>query len=279
MKITPTYFFIKLLNLLPKPFLKKIAYTKIGSKIVNIIKKRDTKSKNGYDIGYGLKMYLDLAVPHTWDLILGTDGEKEIKDIFFDHIKIGDVVIDIGANIGEYSLIASKKVGPSGIVICIEPIKESSFFIRKNFELNGSNNYLVLQIAVGDKPGKMILYRNLVGSYGFLDPILEEKQLSEATEIEVETIDNIVTSRNIQKIGMMKIDVEGHEYEVLLGCKESFNKNRIQNIICEIHPNYLKKKGISVNRIYDLLKENGFSIDMIRELDKTLHILACNTKN
>lgn len=97
---------IKLVGFIPDSVLIKIGYSKIGSKIIKIIKKR--QSSRIVDIGNGIKMYLDLTNPHTWDLAQGKEDEKKTKEIFLNNIKDGDTVIDVGANVGEYSLIASK---------------------------------------------------------------------------------------------------------------------------------------------------------------------------
>jgi len=233
------------------------------------IKNSKMNAKTGHDVGFGVKMYVDLVDPHTWDLVLGNDDEKNIKKIFLDHIIEGSTVIDVGAHLGEYSLIAAKKVGSTGKIIAIEPFREAVVNIKKNFLLNNFNNYIILEVAVGNKLKKQILYENSIRAGAYLDPILEKNQLFNTKEIEVETIDNIILSRKIKKIDMLKIDVDGYEYEVLFGCQESFKQNKINNILCEIHPEHLKKKGVNEEMIYSLLKKNGY---VIKHLGNTRNI-------
>ena len=267
---------LKLLKIIPHSLLKKFAYSKIGSKVVAIIKKRE--SKTWYEIENGIKIYLDLTNPDVWDLIQGKDDEREIKEIFLSNINNGDIVIDVGANFGEYSLIASKKT-KIGRVIAIEPLRENVERLKKNFLLNKLSNYEVIESAVGNESKKMPLYKkNDNVGYGFLDPTINEKQLIQTTEITVETIDDIISSRKIKKVNMLKIDVEGFEYEVLLGCKNSFKENKIEKIICEIHLQYLEKKGLSKYSIFKLLEENGFLINEINKKDTRTHILAYQSK-
>jgi len=99
--------------------------------------------------------------------------------------------------------------------------------------------------------------------------------------INVITIDEIIKSNNLEKINLLKIDVEGFEYDVLLGCQIAFEQNKIQKIICEIHSDFLKAKNFDEKQIYTLLESNGFQIMKIQEIvDKqTTNIIAIKNKS
>ena len=266
-------FIVKLLNKVPRTILLKFGYSKIGTKLVK--KVREKQSQKAYDVGYGVKMYLDLTNPHTWDLVEGRDPEEKVKKAFVENIKEGDTVIDVGANIGEYALVASKQVGPKGRVLSIEPLKQAATWLEKNYALNDFSNYEIIQKAMGKKPETLTLYKKSESSeIGIVDPDITKKDLIPSGEILVDTIDNITSSRNINKVDLLKIDVEGFEYEVLCGCKDSFKQNKIKKIICEIHSSYLKSRGLDENLIYNLIKANGFSITVIEKSEDRPHILA-----
>jgi len=257
--------------------LLKFGYSKIGSKLIKTVRER--QSQNAYDVGYGVKMYLDITNPYTWDLIEGREHEDDVKKTFMNNIDDGDTIIDVGANIGEFSLIAAKKVGHKGKVISIDPLKQAVSWLEKNFTLNGFSNYEILEKAVGKNKGTMTLYKRSESSEtGILDPDISEKKLINTGKIIVDTIDDIISSRNINKVEMLKIDVEGFEYEVLCGCKNSFKENKIKKIICEIHSLFLKKKGLDKNSIYDILKENGFSISVLDSSEERPHVFATLSK-
>jgi len=153
---------LKLLNKVPRPLLIKFGYSKVGTKLVKLLKEK--QSQRGYEVGYGIKMYLDITNPHTWDLIEGREYEDRVKEIFEKNIKEGNTVIDVGANIGEFSLIASKKTGPNGKVISIEPLKQATNWLKKNFVLNNFSNYEIIEKAVGEKIKEMMLYKKSGGS-------------------------------------------------------------------------------------------------------------------
>jgi len=269
-------FILKIFNKVPRSMLMKFGYSKIGSKLVKIV--REKQSQKWYDVKYGVKMYLDITNPYTWDLVEGREHETKVTDAFVKNIKEGDTVIDVGANIGEFSLIASKKVGLKGKIISIEPLKQAAIWLEKNYSLNGFSNYEILEKAMGSKTGTMTLYKKSESSEtGILDPEITEKELLSSGKIIVDTIDNLISSRNIGTVEMLKIDVEGYEYEVLCGCKDSFKGKKIKKIICEIHSSYLEKKGLDEKMIYSLLKENGFSITVLDAGKAQPHILVTLT--
>jgi len=264
-----------ILSLIPISILKKIGYSSIGSLIIS--KMREKGSNSWYEINHDVKIYFDITNPLTWQLIQGKDIEKNVKDVFLNNISQGYTVIDVGAHIGEYSLIASKNLGNTGQIISIEPLKEARKWLKRNIELNDCQNSVILECAIGKESGKKLLYRNSLGGvFGYLDSVIDHTKLMEADIVNVTTIDRILSSRRIDKVDMLKIDVEGFEYEVLLGCKESFKKNKIKKIICEIHPNFIAEKGIKEKHILCMLEENGFTVKCIEALKdkKTKHILA-----
>jgi len=190
-------------------------------------------------------------------------------------INEGDVVVDVGANIGYFSMLAAKKTGPSGKVFTIEPMQQANTWLKKNFKLNNFENYEILEVAIGDKPRMMKMYKKSNSSEMIiLDPDVSKTDLIICGEIQVESIDNIISKKKIDKINLMKIDVEGFEYEVLLGCQKSFEEKRIKNIICEIHSKYLKNRKIDEQKIYSLLRENHFIVQEVEKHVDTKHILA-----
>ncbi len=204
------------------------------------------------------------------------DPEQNVKDIFLENISNGDIVIDIGANIGDYTLISSKKVGNSGKVFAFEPLSETFSILKRNLQLNEITNCQPFQKAIGEKPGIANLYKtNASGTMGHLDSSLNGQGLIKKNEVDVVTIDDILFSNHIENVSMMKIDVEGFEHEVLLGCIQSFKEKKIKKILCEVHFKYLESKGKSAEIIYGVLREHNFNITTIsKPTPNRVHILA-----
>ena len=167
---------IKILSLIPRPIQKFLGYSFLGTKLVQNLK--GSGSKATFDIEHGLKIYLELSNPFTWDLVLGTDLEKDVKQEFSQNVNEGDTVIDVGANIGEYTLLGAKLVGDKGLVISVEPDHDTVKSLKENIILNDFKNCLVLEKAVGEKVEVKSLYKESEEDvYGYLDPYIVNKKL------------------------------------------------------------------------------------------------------
>ena len=255
---------IKILSLIPRPIQKFIGYSFLGTKLLQNLKK--SGSKAAFDIDYGLKIFLELSNPLTWDLVLGKDVEKDVKQEFLQNINTGDTIIDVGAHIGEYTLLGAKLVGTNGSIISVEPARDTIKSLKENIILNDFKNCLVIEKAVGEKVETKSLYKvSEEDVYGYLDQYVKNKKLTMQSEIDVTTIDEIVLSENLNLVNLLKIDVEGFEYEVLLGCNDTLKKNKIKKIIIELHPSYLQSKGDNEELIHTFLKEHGFKTKKIQE--------------
>ncbi|EHP68895.1 methyltransferase, FkbM family [Metallosphaera yellowstonensis MK1] len=133
---------------------------------------------------------------------------ENIYSPLLSHIKEGDVVIDAGANIGLFSILASFKVKDKGKVIVIEPEPNNLKILKQNVELNKLNNIIVIPKALYDKPGKMVSIKGEgVGAY-----------VSEDGEglVETTTIDKIAEETSL-KPRILKMDIEGSEVKALTG--------------------------------------------------------------
>ncbi len=267
-------FAIKFAKKLPRSWLAKIGNSKLFSKYIEDVRKKGFD--NWHQLDHGIKMYFDPTDPHLIDMIDKKDPEQKVKEIFLENISSGDVVIDVGANIGDYTLIACKKVGDSGKVLAFEPLSETFSVLTRNLQLNEITHCQPFQKAVGEKLGVANLYKtNASGTMGHLDSSLSGQNLIKKNETEVVTIDNVLSSNHIENVSMMKVDVEGFEHEVLLGCLKSFKEKKIKKILCEVHFKYLESKGKSEETIYDLLREHNFTITHISKATPSrVHILA-----
>ena len=143
---------VKILNLIPRSCQKTIGYSFLGNKILQRLK--SSGSKTAFDIDYGLKIYLELSNPFTWDLILGKDFEKDVKREFSQNVNEGDTVIDVGAHIGEYTLLGAKLVGDKGLIISVEPDHDSVISLKKNIILNNLSLKSFLLASIKKVPNK-----------------------------------------------------------------------------------------------------------------------------
>jgi|SaaInlStandDraft_2_1057019.scaffolds.fasta_scaffold50577_1 FkbM family methyltransferase len=263
MKKDFVFFYHLIIKKVPDRWLVKFSNTKLGTLFIKFLKSQ----KKPVDIGNGLKMYFDYTNPRLSHIVYDDDIEEgKSKQAFLDLIDDGDIVIDVGANIGEYSLIAAQKVKEHGKVISIEPLKETAQTLTKHFQLNNFTNYEVITKVIGNETKKVNLYKQMAGgTMGFVDSTLIGRKFEKVDEVEMTTIDEILSTRNIENVKIMKIDIEGYEFELLKGAKNSLQNKKIENMMIEVHINYLKEKGISEKQFYDYLTKQGYVVDTIQK--------------
>lgn len=227
----------------------------------------------------GNKMYVNTndrgIVP--WLLIDGVMEEYETK-LFRKIVKEGMVVVDIGANIGYYSLIAAKLVGKSGIVYAFEPEPSNYELLCKNIEVNSYTNVVPIQKAVSNKQGRVKLW---VNKADLAAPSFSEDNASlfskysavgetSFVEVETTTLDEFFKStvRNI-KVDIIKIDTQGAEGLVVDGAQKILQSNHLK-IITEFWPDGLRNVGNDPLELLSKLQEYGFKIEFINERKQTL---------
>ena len=166
------------------------------------------------------------------------------------------VFIDIGANIGKYSVKLGRELGSRGKVIAIEPEKRNFNILMRNIELNSLKNVLAFKVACSNKNKEVNLYlrnynldntgHSIKGSVGW--PF---------EKVGCERLDSLVERLGLSRVDLIKIDVEGAEVEVLEGALKTLKKYK-PNIICEIkEDNFSKVKQILNHLGYKLKKIDG----------------------
>ena len=164
--------------------------------------------------------------------------------------KEGDIVIDIGAHIGPYTLKASKLVGLNGKVVAIEADPSNYDILNRNIELNKFTNVTAVNCAAYSKEEKIKLYlpskeereegkKEASSSYTKYNTIMYERAHNETKFVEVQanTLDYLLQLNGIkhEQVNWIKIDVEGAEYEVLKGAKDILSKSDNISLLIEIH--------------------------------------------
>jgi len=182
--------------------------------------------------------------------------EPRITALFRKMIGPRDVVLDVGANIGYYSSLASQLVGPSGQVFAVE----ASAMIRKrlefNLKLNAATNVTVLPNAAWDGSGSATFH---IASQNRGGSSLSEMSNREGGEtVQLSRLDDLIPESVFPRIRLIKIDIEGAEHHALKGLVRVLESNRDCVIVCEIDPDNIDRLGGSAKGIFQLLKEYGY---------------------
>jgi len=187
------------------------------------------------------------SAPHgCW---LGT-YERDSQRAFVDNIHEGDVVYDIGANAGFFTLLASKLAGPRGVVFAFEPLPRNVALLERHVSLNGCENVRILQLAAAAASGTARFAIAHNPSQG---------GLSQSGELEVATrsLDDLVASGTARP-NFMKIDVEGAESDVFAGASV---------VLRDAHPTILlSTHGWQQHeRCVELLTGHGYALQLLRD--------------
>lgn len=209
--------------------------------------------------------------------VLGTT-EPEQQAWLVKNIKEGDVVYDIGANIGFFALLCAKLTGASGQVEAFEPNPICADACRSNIALNGFNHANVHDIALSDLEGEVSFYfpQNATAVGRILTTQLQSEGGS-TFNVRTDTIDNYIRKNGLRSPDLLIIDVEGHEIQVLEGAHDTI-KRHLPVINCEVHwlgvifNNYFKEKLEPLGyRLEDLAK-----LPVSNDPQRWQAIMTCN---
>jgi FkbM family methyltransferase len=200
-------------------------------------------------LGIGNSMLLRIHVPkydykfycrinNREDLVFMTNHEEDIIEHFTP--KEGDIVVDIGAHMGRYTIISSKRVGANGKVVAIEADPSNFEMLNSNIKLNQLTNVIPLNYAVHSKETKVKLYlpsgESGFTKYNTIMPNWINAQ-EKFVEVNANTLDYLLQLNEIrqEEVNWIKIDVEGAEFEVLKGATNVLSKSKDIAILMELH--------------------------------------------
>ncbi|MDD5146008.1 MAG: FkbM family methyltransferase [Candidatus Pacebacteria bacterium] len=192
--------------------------------------------------------------------------ERALIDIMRREVKKGDIVVDLGANIGFYTLFLADLVGPNGKVFAFEASPETFSILKKNIEANNCENVVLEKKCIADKGGfeKFFIYNDLGSHFSSLSGDLYKAE-KKIVSVEVTTISlDEYFKNNPSRIDLIKMDIEGAENLALEGMKNIILKNKNVKIITEYAPIALKKvSGVRPEQYLINLKELGFNLSEI----------------
>lgn len=226
-------------------FIKKIFF----------IRRRNLQSESGI-------FFADPVSHFAQNLYLKEGYEPELRKCLEAELVPGMTFVDIGANEGFFSVVAANKIKPNGRLIAVEPQSRLHGVIAKNLELNQLlENAIVMRCALSDTvcTSKINLAPDVnTGASGLQNPFRYRVK----TEIcPVLTLSKLLESFNLEKVDLMKIDIEGFEYEAILGSKDVFLSHKVSKIALELHPWLLKKRGKDTTEITSFLESCGYHLN------------------
>ena len=197
----------------------------------------------------------------VYDKIWEPETTKLIKNIIHE----GDVGIDLGANIGYFTMLMANLVGTSGKIFSFEPEPQNFEILQKNIKQNHLKNVVANQSAIGDINGKIKLYLSNTNAgwhkvfpKQFIDYEVSDKNIDvKICSLDKEFID--------KKIDFIKMDIEGYEWNAIKGGKKILEENHDVKLIFEFFPMALRANNVKPDTVLTYLLDIGFHIYAIDE--------------
>jgi FkbM family methyltransferase len=202
------------------------------------------------------------------ELLLFKTHEPISTQIVKETLEKGMTCLDIGANIGYYVTLESKVIGDQGKILAIEPSPLNFEFLKRNMELQSTKNIEVFNFAAGDKIGQInfVMDENESNSGRVISDDKVTKWSGPVTKLPVKTIDSFLDEIKIDKIDFLRMDVEGYEYHIFQGMKNTIKKSK-PIIAIEVHKSIM---GVETTKKWlNELKNEGYELKSYipRELD------------
>jgi FkbM family methyltransferase len=178
--------------------------------------------------------------------------EPVITRMMVGHMRAGAVAVDVGANVGYYSLLMSRGVGPGGRVYAVEPAPTIRSRLEKNVALNGATNIKVVPYGISDRTERRSFHLSQGNSGG---SHFAEVTIQGNDGLELRPLDQIIATEDLSRVGLIKIDVEGME-QIVLGS--------IHNLLPRLAPDLAIfaeiRASTEMNEIIGKFRASGFKM-------------------
>ena len=190
--------------------------------------------------------------------------EKAETKFFQTACHSGMTFLDVGANIGYYTALGARAVGPNGKVIALEPDPESFQYLEQTIAANAVGNVQAFPIAASDVPATLPLYisHDNRGDNRLYQPSGDWPKI----EVEARPIDALLAENDIETLDFIKIDVQGYEPKVIAGLRDTITRSPQLTLLTEFWPKGIRDAG----------DDPGEFLKTLRELGLTLHELKAN---
>ena len=188
--------------------------------------------------------------------------EPNLTYYVLDHLQEGDVFIDVGANVGYYSILAGKAVGETGGVVAIEAAPQTFEQLCVNLKLNAIQNCRLLKLAAWNGPGEISFFAKADRSdvTSTANPELAQKWGNQREfKVPCAPLSSALTAGEAAKARLIKIDVEGAEWRVLEGMSDMISQCRPDmEVVVELAQEGLDAAGKKCDDVVDLFRRWGF---------------------
>lgn len=186
--------------------------------------------------------------------------EPQLSAWLTQRLRPGDTFVDIGANVGYFSLLAARCVGPTGTVVAVEPSPRSYALLTRNLARNGASNVRTAQVAVGDQEQDVTLFAGEETHWGLASVVDTAAPTSQVEAVvAMRRLASVLAPSELSTTRVIKIDVEGAEAAVVDGLLELLGAAPADlELVVEIGPDRLAAQGRSAEHLHAALAACGY---------------------
>ena len=203
-----------------------------------------------------IRYRLDISDIIDWCIYFGF--KESSKEMLYSLMSKGQTIIDVGANVGDITMHSAKIVGAYGAVYSFEPDLENYRRLEKNLKLNKFTNITVNNFGLGNEKG-IFYMKNINSKNRGMNKIVSKDMMEGTHEIKVNRLDSYVKENKLDKVDLIKIDVEGFEYNVLQSSTETIKKFHPIFFI-ELNDKHLIEQGSSAKELVQFLENENYTI-------------------
>jgi len=196
-------------------------------------------------------------------------------------VRPGMTFVDVGAHWGYFSLIAAQRVGALGRVLSVEADPRLFVTLSRNVKTNALGQIEPIHVAAAAEVGtlRMSGYREVDDNWGVSRLRGSSEVTADPTDFDVSTasIDSLLDQRKVQRVDVLKMDIEGAEALALRGMESGLRAGRYKLMIIEFHPAALPSFGSSIGAIADLLSNFGYQAWRIDHTKRAMRLSAYST--
>jgi FkbM family methyltransferase len=234
----------------------------------------DVQVKGGWSMRLNLSEEVDRLI-YFW-------GAYELNESWLIEqlLRPGDTFVDVGANIGYFTLLGSRCIGANGKVIACEASPDTARKLRENVDRNGAQNVSIREVAAGDHEGVVEIGRIYTQNAG-MNTLRCQGRALESWQVPMKTLDGIL--QDAGAIRLVKIDIEGAELMALRGFERRLRAADAPDVLCEVTDRYLRDLGGSAEELMRLMQDCGYSaFGFHRKVGRAVSVsdvLSCDQMN
>jgi FkbM family methyltransferase len=207
-----------------------------------------------------------LAEPIAFHMLVDGWYEPETRDFILTRLSAGAVFIDVGANIGVFTVGAARKVGARGVVLAFEPSPAVFPYLERNIAMNSLDNVQALRVALSDENRKHVPFYVAPADHFGMGALVPQFHV-EPCAVSTRTLDDIVAEKGLSRATVLKVDVEGHEVAVFRGGQRFLTSSPSPAVVFEFC-DWAEQRFTHAGQAQEFLMNLGYRIRRIADYER-----------